>query len=353
MTHPYPVRIAFLDVGQGDSIVISIPETQEAVVVDCPEADTVFEYLHTQDIQHIRGLLITHLHLDHFRATVEFLENCNSQLGIACERLIFNWPQSNRLPEPDADGHSEPSSGQRNSRQRRIAYQELKSWANMHEDQCWLLLRGQGQTLWTGYLAHVIQTLQPSHGQIGTLLGTGLNNSSAILRIQGSGTSALLMADLEPAGWQELQGRYDNLRNDILKFPHHGAWRDANPDEVLDAVQPSVVIISVGSDGIRYGHPNEHVFQAFAYHPHLRLLCTQVTNRCGHDVLRVKDQVIAEFEKETNVCQVPFIRTSQGCPCAGTIIVELGNQIHVVHPEITFHRNRIIKQYFHNHQCTW
>src|SRR5450759_3890771 len=39
------VRIAFLDVGQGDTIVISLSEQREAVVVDCINADAVIEYL--------------------------------------------------------------------------------------------------------------------------------------------------------------------------------------------------------------------------------------------------------------------------------------------------------------------
>ena len=33
------VKIAFLDVGQADTIVITCPETQEAIVVDCVNAD--------------------------------------------------------------------------------------------------------------------------------------------------------------------------------------------------------------------------------------------------------------------------------------------------------------------------
>jgi beta-lactamase superfamily II metal-dependent hydrolase len=39
------IRIAFLDVGQGDTIVVSSPETREAVVIDCIDADAVLEYL--------------------------------------------------------------------------------------------------------------------------------------------------------------------------------------------------------------------------------------------------------------------------------------------------------------------
>jgi beta-lactamase superfamily II metal-dependent hydrolase len=352
MTSSYTVRIAFLDVGQGDSIVVSIPETQEAVIVDCPDAVAVFEYLRAQHIRHIRGLLITHLHLDHFKDTVKFLENCSTQLGTQCERLIFNWPSNRKIPAPDADNHDRIYPNDRhNERQKRTAYQELLSWTNMHEDDCLPVLRERAQMPLNGSIPHIIKILQPSHGQMGKLLELGLNNTSAILRVQGSGTSALLTADIEPAGWRELQQRNSNLHSDILKFPHHGAWKDANPDEILDSVQPSVVVISVGSDGTRYDHPNAHVFQALAARPEIRLLCTQATRQCGSEVPHVRSKVTNEFEQATETHAVPLIRTTRGCPCAGTVILELGDHIRVIQPEITFHHDRIIRQYFHHHKC--
>ena len=41
---PSIIKIAFLDVGQADTIVISCPETQEAIVVDCVDAKAVLDY---------------------------------------------------------------------------------------------------------------------------------------------------------------------------------------------------------------------------------------------------------------------------------------------------------------------
>ena len=61
MNAQYVVRIAFLDVAQGDTMVVSIPETGEAVIVDCVEPDIVFAYLQEQKITSVRGLIVTHL----------------------------------------------------------------------------------------------------------------------------------------------------------------------------------------------------------------------------------------------------------------------------------------------------
>jgi len=52
------VRLAFIDVGQGDTIVITVPKTHEAVIVDCVDADAVISYLETYRIRYIRGIII-------------------------------------------------------------------------------------------------------------------------------------------------------------------------------------------------------------------------------------------------------------------------------------------------------
>jgi len=39
------IKIAFLDVGQADTIVISCSDTHEAIVVDCVNAKEVLNYL--------------------------------------------------------------------------------------------------------------------------------------------------------------------------------------------------------------------------------------------------------------------------------------------------------------------
>src|ERR1017187_5339503 len=99
------IRIAFLDVGQGDTIVISLPEQREAVVVDCIDADAVLQYLKHEKIVTVRALVLTHLHADHYRQATAFLDNCERQLGVRCERLILNPLPEEEAPLPD--DHSE------------------------------------------------------------------------------------------------------------------------------------------------------------------------------------------------------------------------------------------------------
>lgn len=356
MTSQPIVRIAFLDVGQGDSIVVSIPETKEAVVIDCPEADVVFEYLKSQEIQHVRGLIITHLHLDHYKKTTQFLENCSSQIGTTCERLLLNWAyNSTTALAPDSDGHSEPSASARNnSLQRRTSLSELKSWADRNEAACTPLLRSGTALPLQGRLASALEVLQPSHGQTGTLQGMGLNNTAAIIRVHGAGTTALLTSDIEPTGWRELQKRHSNMQSDVLKFPHHGSWKEggteADPDDILNSVQPSYVIISVGTDGSKkYNHPNPHVFKALAAHKNIQFFCTQATTQCSISHALARDLILQSWSHHREASQ--FVRTESGCPCASTIIIDLDTQVNVLQPDPTIHFKQIIQPFLPTHQC--
>jgi beta-lactamase superfamily II metal-dependent hydrolase len=50
-------------------------------------------------------------------------------------------------------------------------------------------------------------------------------------------------------------------------MPYHGgAWNASDTKTLLDAVQPSVVVISVGTVGEKYKHPNQEKI----IHPHFR-----------------------------------------------------------------------------------
>ena len=64
------IRIAFFDLGQADTIVITSPETHEAIVVDCVNPKAVLDYLEREEIIYLRGIIITHLMVVPFVKTV-------------------------------------------------------------------------------------------------------------------------------------------------------------------------------------------------------------------------------------------------------------------------------------------
>src|SRR5438876_10672386 len=88
---PLNIKIALLDVGQGDTIVVSCPETHEAIVVDCVNADAVLEYLEQEQIKYFRGIIITHLHTNHYSEVDYLLYRSNLVPGMSeCEKLGFS-----------------------------------------------------------------------------------------------------------------------------------------------------------------------------------------------------------------------------------------------------------------------
>lgn len=233
MVHQFTVRVAFLNVGQGDTIIISVQETQEAVIVDCVDADAVLSYLEQYGIQHIRGLIITHLHRDHYKGVIELLDNTESELNLICERVLFYQPEV----------------------------------TNKH--------------------------------------------------------------------WEKI--RYDGDRHS-----------DDGLEEKFDRRQRTDTILTTGS---RYEHPNSHVFNALAQRPHIRLLCTQVTRQCANAISRKRPAIIKQFRE--NAAQTDeFFAGQSGCPCAGTVIIELGESARILQPSLQFHREQIIKRYFSEHQCS-
>jgi len=82
--------------------------------------------------------------------------------------------------------------------------------------------------------------------------GKAINNTSVVLLGQAGARRFLLMGDLEEDLDPTLVGR--GLPHvDVLKVAHHGS-RTATTAAFLDAVRPSIALISVGA-GNTYGHP--------------------------------------------------------------------------------------------------
>lgn len=345
------VRVAFLDVGQGDTIIISIPDTKEAVIVDCIDANAVLNYLEREEIRHIRGLLVTHLHLDHYSSVVQFLNNVEHEVNLSCERVFFHIPKlTNSLRDKilsDADGHSDDDlDNKTGARKRKDALTSLVRWGQLNKERYNNLTKQAN--IDSLPLKEVIEFIHPWEIDIADLLSRGLNNTSAIFKVTGTNSSALLTGDIEPSGWETVDKT--KLQSDVLKFPHHGAWKDSDVSSLLAVINPSVIVISVGTSGSRYDHPNEHVFEAIARLPHIRLLCTQVTSRCGNLSKQVEEKVKNSFRTQAKNRGSFFIE-QKGCPCAGTVIIELGHFVKVIQPDESFHKNEIISSNYHQKQC--
>lgn len=211
---PSTSRAIFLDVGQGDAILLVCGDS--AVLVDAGECPKILrKAIARHGVRTLDAVIITHDHLDHHGG----LEGLVGVVGI--ERILI--PST----ADQADFDWLPGVATRLSAQ----VSELS----------------KGQTLKVGDL--VGEVLWPPVAWC----GEDVNDSSVIMRVQGEGRSVLLTGDAESGPHTSLLEAGALKPVSVIKVPHHGS-DEALPEEVLEFLRPSLAVISVGSDN-RFGHP--------------------------------------------------------------------------------------------------
>jgi competence protein ComEC len=80
------------------------------------------------------------------------------------------------------------------------------------------------------------------------------NESSIVAKLQFGSVSMLLTGDIGKADERRLASRGVDLQADVLKVAHHGSGTSSS-DEFLDRVKPHLAVISVG-EANRFGHPD-------------------------------------------------------------------------------------------------
>jgi len=202
---PLSIKIAFLDVGQADTIVISCSETHEAIVVDCVNARAVLTYLAREQIKYLRGIIITHLHADHYSEVANLLNNYHQVAGLQeCEVLAFNevFNQKNlKLLMPDADGHSSSYDQPLLDGKKLvpISLSNLFDWCKQHKLNCANLKVERRPLPFEGTLANPnrLQLLHPYFADYLDLKTKNLNNTSVVLRVVGSGVLIFVYSALK------------------------------------------------------------------------------------------------------------------------------------------------------------
>lgn len=206
-------RVSVLDVGQGQSILLQ--SNGRSFLVDCggtsdtKTADTVAETLLSQSIYRLDGILLTHYDRDHTGGLNYLLSR------VKTEQLI--------LPTP----------GTEEERQKAELLQAEKIFFAQTAAR---LPLGEGNV--TFYPA--------SQGN------SGNENSTAIL-FETATCGILITGDLDKAGELALIAQNDLPTVDVLVAGHHGS-KYSTSEELLRAVRPNTVMISVGA-GNTYGHP--------------------------------------------------------------------------------------------------
>ena len=212
-------RVTVLDVGQGQCIVLQ--SEGNTFLVDCggrrgeEAADIAAEYLLSQGIRRIDGLILTHYDRDHAEGA-EFLPH-----WIEIERVY--------LPETeDSDGYREDAW--------RCAVEQIVIDGDME------IAFGDARIL-----------IFPAK-----TINSG-NDSCASVLFQRGKCDTLITGDLSSSAERELLCDYALPDLEVLIVGHHGS-KYSTCAELLEATAPDAAIISVGADN-SYGHPTDEVLE--------------------------------------------------------------------------------------------
>ena len=320
----------FLDVGQGDSTVVVLPDGG-GLLVDCPAeaAPAVVDQLEKAQVTSLNLVVVSHSDLDHAGGIVDVIKGFQGETV----KVAF-FPDRVRDP----------------NRRAGIKYRRLlQNLAGLVRKGVELLCEPHaGEMIEFGDVT--VSILHPAKAdRLDALAQDNPNDISITLRVDYAGARILLPADLQRQGWQWMLDRGEVLKADVFKFPHHGSWYNGEPSlsKILDLVEPSVVVISVGSTN-SYRHPSIETLRLLrSHHGSVRFLCTQATNKCHGEPENIASQARALLPQENQGGQ--SFRNQRSCPCAGTITVRLSAGEVTTSPTVAEH-SRVI-DLFADPQC--
>ncbi len=213
------LRVSFIDVGQGDSILLSDSNGFD-VLIDGGKTSagpTVVAYIRTQAIDDIDVMIASHADADHIGGLIDVLE----AVDITVESVMYNG-----YPGDTGTWYSFATAVANDGLvMAPLQYPAEMSWGLM-----------------------TVYILNPEPG----LINPDQNNASVVILIDHDDVDFLFTGDVDATQEAAIIARGTPIAADILKVPHHGS-RYSSSTEFLFIVEPEIAIISVGSNP--YGHP--------------------------------------------------------------------------------------------------
>lgn len=215
----------FLDVGQGDSLLIQTPENKHILIDGGPRdnvskeiGDTMFFFDRTIDL-----MVLTHPHADHVSGLISVLKNYDVKRVMATFVVYKSDVYANFLRAVKDEGAE-------------IFVADSESdfdFGDVFVDTLYPFSKINGQTF------------------------KDANDSSIVMRIIYKDKSIFVGGDIGKSIEKKIVAKYKNLASDVLKVSHHGS-KNSSSDVFLKAVSPKIAIISCGKNN-SYDFPTDIV----------------------------------------------------------------------------------------------
>lgn len=215
------MAVHFLDVGQGDSEFIELPNG-ETMLIDAGETDmgkTVAEDIKSFGCSAITYVVATHPHSDHIGGMSEVFYTFDIENVYLPDAVSSSGVYEGFLSAIEAEGCN-----------------VFKAEAGV------TVIDNDGITV--QFVAPVSSTYDD------------LNNYSAVLKIDYGEKSFLFMGDAEQLSEKEITA---DIRADVIKVGHHGS-KTSSSQEFVNRVLPLYAVFEVGKDN-SYGHPHQEVIE--------------------------------------------------------------------------------------------
>ncbi|MBF0501581.1 MAG: MBL fold metallo-hydrolase [Candidatus Riflebacteria bacterium] len=247
-----PLRVTFLDVGQGDSIMIRTADKN--VLIDAGDdrfdvANAVLiPFCKKEGITKIDTCVISHPHRDHFGGYLDLVN------AIPIGEFIYSIePSGAQDPESSGADASLYTKLAKEIQDKKIPYRQV----TVGDSFDW----GHGVTV---ELLHSREKI-PASTDASSPAGISANEHSLIFKVTAGTVSYLFTGDAEKGAENTtLTMFHDKLKSTVLKAGHHGS-RTSSSAPFMDLVRPDYGVISCGIKN-PFGHPNQETLDTYAYY---------------------------------------------------------------------------------------
>lgn len=248
------LKINFLDVGQGDCIIIELPDGKN-MIIDSGEnkkaQEAISEFTTNNNITSFDYLLLTHSDSDHVGKMSWVIDTYD--IG-----YIFrpNKHSSNDISKDLPSDFNYKTEGDKSNDKQAYA----KFMVSAYNEKCTVEVFNKDSDFTNtikyndNEITYTFDFLTPVADR-DKIVYSNTNDYSPILILNYMDTKIMFTGDAEEKMIEEYIDNYGNANNiDVLKVGHHGS-ENATTTEFLQAIDPEYAIIQCGEKN-KYGHPH-------------------------------------------------------------------------------------------------